>query len=340
MLTLHQKKEVRTMCHKKKGRGLGAIFLVIVLLFTGWVGQAESQGNYPTRAIDIFIPFAPGGATDLVCRVVGSYLSKKWGVPINMVNKSGGNTVPACLEVYQARADGYTLLGDSNPSSSMLPIVVKNLPFKIMDRTFIGIAGITPMIIIVSSNSPIKSLKELQTEAQRSPEDFTWTSLGGAGAQDFTTRQFLKTIGVDVFKTKPIMAPGGAPAVALTAGGNVKMGVGTTSGAIPAINGGTVRPLAITSKERYPDLPNVPTTIELGYPTVKCLFWIGLAGPPNLPPFVLEKWDKALEEMLKDPEVISKLKNVGAVPFYHNAQGMKDFVMQETEEVRELWGLK
>jgi tripartite-type tricarboxylate transporter receptor subunit TctC len=328
------------MCYREKVFGLGLVFFVTIFLFAGWVEQVQSQEKYPARAIDIIVPFAPGGATDLVERVIGSYLTKKWGVPINIVNKSGGNTVPACLEVYNARADGYTLLGDSNPSSSMLPIVVKNLPFKIMDRTFIGMVGITPMIVIVSSNSPIKSMKELEAEAKKGPEDFTWTSLGGAGAQDFTTRQFLKTIGVDVFKTKPIMAPGGAPAVALTAGGNVKMGVGTTSGAIPAINGGTVRPLAITSKERYPDLPNVPTTMELGYPTVKCLFWIGLAGPPNLPPHIPEIWGKALAEMLKDPEVISKLKNVGAVPFYHNPQGMKDYVLQETEEVAALWGLK
>jgi tripartite-type tricarboxylate transporter receptor subunit TctC len=330
----------KTMYQRKKFFSM-ILFSVLILFITVWTGQVGAQEKYPTRGIDIIVPFTPGGATDLVERVLASYLNRKWGVPINVINKPGGNTVPACLEAYNAKPDGYTLLGDSNPSSSMLPIVVRNLPFKIMDRTFIAIAAVTPMIIIVPSSSPIKSLKELEGEAKKGPETFTWTSLGGAGAQDFTSRQFLKAIGIsDVSKTKPIMSQGGAQAVVLTAGGNVKMGVGTTSGAIPAISGGTVRPLAITSKTRYPDLPDVPTTTELGYPTVKCLFWIGVSGPPNLPTQILDKWDKALQEMLKEPEVISKLKNVGAVPFYHNPQEMKDYVMKETEEVAILWGLK
>ena len=328
------------MDKRRKWFVLSLVSLISVVLIAVWAGQIQAQEKYPTRGIDIIVPFSPGGATDLVGRVVGSFLKKKWTVPVNVINKPGGNTVPACLEVYRATPDGHTLLGDSNPSASMLPAVVRNLAFKITDRTFIAIVAVTPMIIIVPSESPIKSLKELEAEAKKSPETFTWTSLGGAGAQDFTCRQFLKAIGVDVSKTKPIMSQGGAQAVVLTSGGNVKMGVGTTSGAIPAINGGTVRPLAVTSAERYPDLPNLPTTAELGYPTVKCQFWIGLSGPPNMPSHIAETWDKLLQEMLKDTEVITKLKNVGAIPFYHNANEMKGYVSAETEEVATLWGLK
>ncbi len=325
---------------RRKWFGLSLVSLMSVLLITICAGEVKAQEKYPARGIDIIVPFSPGGATDLVERVVGTYLKRKWTVPVNVINKPGGNTVPACLEVYRSTSDGYTLLGDSNPSASMLPAVVKNLPFKIMDRTFIAMIAVTPMVIIVHSESPIKSLKDLEAEAKKSPETFTWTSLGGAGAQDFTCRQFLKAIGVDVSKTKPIMSQGGAQAVILTAGGNVKMGVGTTSGAIPAINAGTVRPLAVTGAARYPDLPSLPTTAELGYPTVKCQFWIGISGPPNMPTPVAEAWDKVLQEMLKDPEVISKLKNVGAVPFYHHASGMKDYVLAETDEVATLWSLK
>jgi tripartite-type tricarboxylate transporter receptor subunit TctC len=328
------------MDQRKRWFTWGLFSLISVILIGIWAGQIEAQEKYPIRGVDIIVPFSPGGATDLVERVVGSFLKKKWTVPVNVVNKPGGNTVPACLEVYRAASDGHTLLGDSNPSASMLPVVVKNLPFKIMDRTFIAMIAVTPMIIIVHSESPIKSLKELEAEAKKNPDAFTWTSLGGAGAQDFTSRQFLKAIGVDVSKTKPIMSQGGAQAVILTAGGNVKMGVGTTSGAMPAINAKTVRPLAITSAARYPDLPDLPTTAELGYPTVTCQFWIGISGPPNMPSHVAETWDKILQEMVKDPEVISKLRNVGAIPFYHDASGMKKYVLAETEEVATLWGLK
>ena len=261
-------------------------------------------------------------------------------LPINVVNKPGGNTVPACLEVYRANPDGYTLLADGNPSSSMVGIVMKNIPFKVMDRTFLGMIGQAPHVPIVAASSPFKSLKELEAEAKKSPESFTWTSLGGASIQDYVIRQFLKAIGVDVVKTKPVMSQGGSQAVTLTAGGHVKMGTATTSSALPAIKGGMVRPLAITSPTRWPDLPDVATTAELGYPTVTGVQWNGISGPPNLPAPVIEKWNKDLQEMLKDPEAISSLKNVGASPFFHDARQFREFVLKQTEEVAILWGLK
>ncbi len=324
----------------RKGFLLGILSVLIVLILSGWVNPVQSQEKYPNRPIEIIVPFAPGASTDVVNRIIAAYLNRKWGVPVNVVNKPGGNTVPACLEVYRATPDGYTILADNNPSSSMTPIVVKNLPYKIMDRTFIAMTAISPMAVIVYPPSPYKSLKDLEVEAKKDPENFTWTSLGGAGGHDFTTRQFLKAIGVDVVKTKPIMSQGGSQAVVLTAGGNAKMGLGTVSACLPGIKGGTVRPLVVTSKQRWSDLPDVPTTLELGYPTVNHHYWMGISGPPKLPSHITEAWDKALQEMLKDPEVISKLKNVGSVPFYHNAQEMMEFVMKETKEVRELWGLK
>ncbi len=328
------------MYHKKKEFLLVMSILTLAFIITGWDGQVWAQEKYPTRAIDIIVPFAPGASTDLVTRITAFFLNKKWAVPVNVINKPGGNTVPACLEVYNAKPDGYTLLADNNPSSSMLPVVVKNLPFKIMDRTFIAMTAITPMVIIVPSSSPFKNLKDLEIEAKNSPENFTWTSLGGAGAQDFTSRQFIKAIGVDVTKTKPVMSQGGAQAVILTAGGHVKMGVGTTSGALPAIKAATVKPLAITSKTRFSDLPDVATTTELGYPSVSCIYWMGISGPPNLPAYISDRWDKALQEMLSDTEVMSKLKNIMAVPFYRNASATKEYVLEETEEVARLWGLK
>jgi tripartite-type tricarboxylate transporter receptor subunit TctC len=317
-------------------------FLVIPFMFISatWIDQAQSQEKYPSRAIDIIVPMAPGGAADLSCRVAATFLKKKWNIPINMVNKPGGNTVPACLDVFNAAPDGYTLLAVSPPSSSMLPNVVRKLPFKIMDQTFIGMTSVAPMVLIVPASSPIKSFNDLVNEAQKNAENFTWTSLGGAGGQDFSIRQFLRAIGVDVLKTKPVMSQGGAQAVILTAGGHVTMGSGTAISATPAIRAGTVRPLAVTSKDRHPDLPDVPSTSELGYPMINYLNWSGISGPPNLPPYIVKIWESNQQEMLKNVEIISLLKKIGAMPFYHNARETREYVMRETEEVFKLWGLK
>lgn len=135
------------------------------------------------------------------------------------------------------------------------------------------------------------------------------------------------------------MCQGGSQAVALTAGGHLVLGCSTTSSTMPAIKGGTVKGLAITSKNRFPDLPDVPTTSGLGYPTVDSQFWAGISGPPNLPSHIIQKWNDALEEMLKDPEVISRFRNVGAIPAYRDARATREFVIKETEEVYKLWGL-
>ena len=328
------------MCHRKKVFGLGFVFLVIVLLFAGWVQQVQAQVKYPTRAIDIIVPYAPGGGTDLSARITAAYLSKRWGVPVNVVNKPGGNTVPACLEVYNAAPDGYTVLQDGLGSGPLLEVVVKNLPFKIMDRTFIGVATGVAMFIVVPPNSSFMTMKDLETEAKKDPGNFSWTSLGGAAAQDYTGRKFLKVIGVDVHKTKPIMSQGASQAIVLTAGGNVKMGVGSTSASLPAIKAKTVRGITTTSKQRWPDLPDVPTTAEQGYSAVDVQDRYGPSGPPNLPSHVVEIWNKALEDMVKDPEVLNKMKNIGFTPFYLNAREVREQVIKETEEVRELWGLK
>jgi tripartite-type tricarboxylate transporter receptor subunit TctC len=328
------------MCQRKKWFLHGLLFVMVMFILTGWSGEVQSQPKYPTRAIDIIVPFSAGGGADLVNRIMTSYMRKSLGVPVNVINKPGGNTVPACLELYHAAPDGYTLLGDNNPTSSMLPIVVKNLPFKIMDRTFIAVTSISPMIIFVPFTSPIKSLKDLEMEAKKNPENFTWTSMGGAGSHDFVIRQFLKAIAVDILKTKPVMCQGGAQAAALTAGGHVVMGMNSIPSSLSVIKGGMVRPLAITSKNRWPDLPDLPTTEESGYPGIDYLYWNGTSGPPKLPSHVVEVWDKVLQEMLKDPEVISQLKNVGAIPFYRNAREAREYVLKEAEEVEKLWSLK
>jgi tripartite-type tricarboxylate transporter receptor subunit TctC len=316
------------------------LILGFAFIMTGQVHQVQSQEKYPTRPIEIIVPFGPGGSTDLNSRVIAAYLTKRWKVPVNVINKPGGNTVPACLEVYGAIPDGYTILNDSLPSASMVGAAVRSLPFKVLDRTFIGIYSATPLVFIVHTASPIKNLKDAEAEAKKSPETFTWVSMGGAGQQDFGTRQFLKAIGVDVRKTKPVMSQAGSQGASLTAGGHLVLGSAATSSALPVIRGGMVRAIAVASKERFPDLPDVPTTYEQGYPTVNALHWNGISGPPKLPSYIVEIWDKALQEMLKDPEAISKFKNVGAISFYRSATEMREYVAREAEEVDLLWGVK
>jgi tripartite-type tricarboxylate transporter receptor subunit TctC len=325
---------------KEKGRFRTSILFVLILfLLVGWVEHAQSQEKYPTRPIEIIVASITGGSTDLGARITAAYLNKKWRVPVNVINKPGGNFVPGTLAVYQAAPDGYTVLQDIIASSSLLGVAVKDLPFKIMDRTFIAMTFIAPIGFFVSSTSPIKNLKDLEAEAKRDPENFSWNLTGGAAGPDYAMRQFFKAIGLDHSRTKPIPVQGGAQAVILVAGGNVKVGACTVMAALPSIKGGMLRPLCIIGSARYPDLPDVPTAIEMGY-AVNVEHWFGISGPPKLPSLIVETWNAALEEMSRDPEIITKLKNVGALPYYRNARATREHVTKEFEEIKNLWGLK
>ena len=326
------------MC--KRNKWLLWCLLFSVTIFIGRIEQAQSQEKYPTKAIDIIVPFSPGGGVDLECRIVGSYLNRKWGVPVNVINKAGGNTVPANLEVYSSKPDGYTVFGDSLPSSSMLGVVVKNLPFKVLDRTVVAIFAYAQSLLVVPSTSPYKTLDDVIAAVKKDPGNFTWTSLGGASSADYGVRQFFKAIGVDISKTKPVMAQGGAPAIGLVAGGHVILGCNTTSSVLPSFQAGMVRALGITGKNRHPSYPNVPTFEEIGYPDIDVAMWYGISGPPKLPSNIIERWDAALREMLREPEIVSQIDKVGGIPLYLNSADAKKRITKEVEEVDKLWGLK
>lgn len=316
------------------------IFSILLFVMVGGVGQVLSETKYPTKDITIVVPFSPGGSTDLANRVMAKHLQKKWGVNINVVNKAGGNTIPACLEVYQAKPDGYTILGDNQPASSMLLVVLKDLPIKVFDRTFIAMTGYSPMILITPASSPWKTLDSIVAEARRDPAAFTWTSLGGASAQDFSIRQFFKVFKIDPLKTKPVMSKGGSKAAALTAGGHVKLGSGTATSAMAVIKSGDVNPLVITSKKRHKLYPDVPTSTELGHPDLSCVYWIGVSAPPKTPAYVVETWNKAIKELMKDPEYLADMDKVGTTANYSDAKGMIEYVKKEGEEVKSLWSVK
>jgi tripartite-type tricarboxylate transporter receptor subunit TctC len=260
-------------------------------------------------------------------------------VPVNVVNKTGGGGVPANLEVHQATPDGYTMLTENQSSCSFHEVSIKNLPYKTLDRTFVALLAVTPSVIICTPSLPWKNLKDLEVDARKDPGDFTWATTG-AGASDVLQRQLFKAIGVDIAKTKPVTVRGMGEANPMVAGGHVKMCSDAAPSAHPHVKGGLVKALAITGF-RMPELyPDLPTTAEQGYPTVKNVWWWGISGPPKLPPEIISKWEDVLQELLKDPEYVAKIKSSGGIIDYHDTQRFRERVRKEMEEAAELWGMK
>ena len=301
---------------------------------------AGADTKYPAKGIDIIVPFAPGGAVDSVTRIMAERLQAKWNKPVTVVNKAGGNTVPAVDEMMRARPDGYTILADNPPASSMLEVVVKGLPFKANDRTFIAIVSQTPMMFIVASGAPYNKLSDVVSEIKRAPTETTWTSLGGAGAQDAAFRLLFKEAGVDVNKTRAIQLKGGSEAVTMTAGGHVKFGVGAWSAVAPVLAAKQLRVLAVTAPDRFALIPDVPSTAELGYGNVQVLSWQGFSGPKGLPDTVVATWNEALQEILREPATIERLRGLGVVPFYKNNQDMQRFIAEESKAMQDIFAAR
>jgi tripartite-type tricarboxylate transporter receptor subunit TctC len=313
--------------------GLLAGSLVLASPFT----SAGAQDKYPTKAIDIIVPFVAGASTDAGTRVVAQMLEAKWGVPVRVVNKPGGNTVPAVTEVMAAKPDGTTMLGDNVASSAMLDTVVKNLPFKVSDRTFVAVTAYTPMMFIVHTDSPFKTLKDAAEALKKDSGSFTWTSLGGVGAQDMVFRRFAAANQVDVKKTRAIALKGGAEAVTLTAGGHVTLGTGTFSAIAAPLDAKKLRVLAVAGPERWPQIPDIPTTKEAGIDEVETLFWIGISGPPGLPANIVATWDAALKEILGSKDVQQKMINAGLLAAYEDAAGMTARVEKDHAKTQQLY---
>jgi len=322
---------------RMRSKFLGGFLSLLIATLVVWEGQAQSQQAYPTRPIDLVVPVAVGGSTDLVGRIMANALSKKWGSPINVLNKPGGNYIPGMLYVYEAQPDGYTMMMEANSQSSLF-VLVKNLPFKIMDRTFIGRMAFAPQVFIVGSKTPFKSLGELAEEAKRNTANFSLSWNGdGTDTTGLATRQFFKAINVDIRKVRVVSASGGGQGLILTAGGNVILSVPTLTTGVAGLQAGTVRGLAITAPKRNRDWPNIPTTAEAGFPTVT-MGWRGeISGPPKLPPFVVEKWEKGMEEILRDPAVIAQLDKLGLTVSYLNSKETRETVLKEIDEVWDIW---
>src|SRR5690606_25231640 len=184
---------------------------------------------------------------------------------------------------------------------------------------------------------PLKTMQDAIEKAKNDPSTFTWTSLGGAGAQDYTFRQLFRAIGVDVKQTRPVASKGGSEDVTLTAGGNVQIGADSRSAYAPLLKSNKLMALAVASPERFPDLPEVPTMAEIGHPNVQILFWFSVSAPPNTPDHVVQAWDEAISAVANDPKFKQTLSNIGMVPYIHTGREVRTMVETEKKVVESLW---
>ncbi len=334
------------MFRRKYPRGLhsrpvvGIVAFLLVVCLTILVPPANSAArDWPTKQITIIVPWAAGASTDMTPRTLGPRMSKILGVPIQVVNKPGGSGIIGTLEAVKSPTDGYTLLMDCGGTSSIQAAWSENLPYKVEERSYIARVIAAPLVLIVPASSPWKTVDDLVQAHRTNPAGITFGVIGGTGVPDVDIAQFRAAMvakGVDISKTRPVTYKGSGEVGPAIAGGHISYSFTTPSACKALVDAGKIRALAVSTAKRYGGLPNVPTTIEAGYPSIDMVYWAGFGGPPGLPANIVKTVDNAAKEALADPDVIAKLDKLGIEPFYLSGDAYKKFVFDEVKSIKSL----
>ena len=290
--------------------------------------RAASALDYPTRSVRWIVGYPPGGATDIIARLVGHRLSEKLGQQFVIENKPGaGNNIGTEL-VVNAPPDGYTVLL-VNPANAINASLYAKLSFNFL-RDIAPVAGIArvPNVMVVNPNVPAKTVAEFIAYAKANPGKINMASSGNGTSIHLSGELFKAMTGVEM---QHVPYRGSAPAITDLLSGQVQVMFDNMPSSISHIKAGSLRPLAVTTAERAPELPDVPTVGETvkGY---EASAWFGLGAPKGTPQEIVDKLNQAVNEILAEPEMKKRLGELGGEPIVVSPKGFGDLIAAETEK--------
>jgi len=297
------------------------------------LGAARAQPAYPTRTITLIVPFAAGGPTDIIARIVAASLQQSLGQSVIVDNRAGGGGNPGMALVARANPDGYTLLFTST-AIAVNPGLFANLPYDPI-KDFAPISEIVnaPNVLFVRPDSGINSIAELVAKAKAEPEKFNYAS-PGVGTKSHLTGELLKLrAGINI---QHIPYRGGGPATQALVSGTVQLGSVALAPVEPLIKSGTVKALAVTGATRWYSLPDVPTMIESGYPGFVSDTFNAMFAPAATPPEIVALLVKEVREAMKRPEAIEAARKFGYQVVAGTPEQMRARIIAEIQGVKEL----
>lgn len=273
------------------------------------LAPAMAADTWPARPLTLVVPYPPGGAADTVARIYADALSAALAQNVIVDNKPGAGTAIAAEAVASAPADGYTLSLVPTGQVTVLPHIVKNLRFDpVKSFTPVSLLAYTSLVVASNERVPATTLGELVKLAKERPGDLSYSSSGSGTIVHLAGEYLRQVTGTDLLH---VPFKGSAPAVTAVLGGNVDLAVDTLTILAPQIQGGKLRGLAITSRERSPLLPNVPTVAEAGYPGFEVTSWFGLSVADGTPAAIVQRLNGEIAKAAADPAVRAKLAAQG-----------------------------
>ena len=287
------------------GRGL-----LLAAFAVATFGAAQAQSDYPKRNITMIVPFAAGGPTDVVARIVSDHMARTLGQTILIENVVGAGGTTGAGRAARASNDGYTVIMGHMGTHAAAVALYANLSYKPdVDFEPVGLAAGTPILILTKKDFPAKDLKEFVAYVKANNTKLNMAH-AGVGSVSHTTCLLLSSI----LQVKPIAVPfnGTGPAMNALVGGQVDYMCDQIVNAVPQIQAGTIRAFAIGTPERSPVLPDVPTTTEAGLPQYQASAWNAIFAPKGTPKEVTQKLADALDKALDDPAVRKRLLDLGS----------------------------
>lgn len=273
----------------------------LMLLLGLGMGCAVWAQDYPTRPIRFVVPFVPGGGTDLMARSIGQKLNEAWGQPVVVDHRPGGTGAVASVIVAQSAADGYALLMVTSSTHAISPNLFRKPPYDpVKDFAAIARTATAPQVLAVHPSVPVNSVKELVALAKAKPGALNYASPGTGTIGHMTGEMFKLAAGVDFIH---IPYKGSASAARELLGGQVQFSFSAPGPIIPQARAGKLKVLAAATRERSPQLADIPTFAELGYPAIEASNWYGVVTTAGTPKGVMEKLNREIVRIIQLPEM-------------------------------------
>jgi tripartite-type tricarboxylate transporter receptor subunit TctC len=307
--------------HFLRGMTMGAAAAIFMLATSGATAQ-----EWPAKPIRILVSFAPGGLTDTIARALQQRLQEGFGQPVVIENRPGAGGTLAEGLLAKSAPDGYTILlsADSVPAN---PHLIPKLPYDTFkDLTPVSMLARIPLVMLVNNNVPVSTVKDFVAHAKTQGGSYGSPGIGTSNHLYFEV--FKDAAGIDM---PHVAYKGGGPAMTDLMGGHIKGLLISSTLAVPQVNGGKVKALAVTSDKRLSQLPNVPTFAEAGYPDFKPQQWTGLFVPSGTPAPIVARIHAEFTKAVRAPEVVTRLGEFNAEPVMSSQAEFSSFLRNETQ---------
>ena len=302
------------------------------------IGSAPALAQYPSKPITFVVPFAAGGDSDLSARNLAQYAPKYLGKqPILILNRVGASGAIGSQAVKNGARDGYTLLIARIASHAILPAIDSKTPYKWNEFTPLSLLELNPYVCVVKGDSPLRSMQDLIAQIRKTPGRLNFATSGVGTIQNFGPQYLFTLAGLSKDHAIGIHYKGGGEVTTSLLGGQVEFACNNLATILSHVKSGALRALMVTTPQRFPDLPDVPTSRELGWPAMERITgWTALLGPPGLAKDAADKWIEVLAKLSSDPEWLAGNVKIAGIPAIRSPAETEKFMRDQYELYEQL----